>query len=274
MSMRRRVGDMKGLRIVIKGAGEMATGIACRLYTANITNILMLETRQPLAIRRTVAFSESVYNREVEVEGTKAVLVEDLRDLPRLWEEECIGVMVDPQWKAVYDLKPDVVIDAIMAKKNLGTKMDEAGLVIGVGPGFVASHDVHMVVESNRGHNLGKVIYEGSAEPHTGIPGSKMGFTVERVLRAPHAGMVRHVRQIGDIIMKGDVALYVDKTPVASIIDGLLRGLIREMHVEENEKIADIDPGGIKEYCHSITDKARAIGGGVLEAVTQYYTRG
>ncbi|MBA4416779.1 MAG: molybdenum hydroxylase, partial [Syntrophus sp. (in: bacteria)] len=214
VGVRVRIGQMNGLKVVIKGAGEMATGIACRLYTANFTNILMLEIGQPLAIRRTVAFSESVYNREIEVEGTKAVLVQDLEDLPRLWEGECIGVMVDPEWKAVQALKPDVVIDAIMAKKNLGTKRDEAALVVGVGPGFVAPDDVHIVVESNRGHNLGKVIYKGSAEAHTGIPGSTMGFTVERVLRAPHGGMVRHVRQIGDIIMKGDIALYVDKTPV------------------------------------------------------------
>ncbi len=265
---------MKNLKVVIKGAGEMATGIACRLYMANITRILMLEIEHPVAIRRTVAFSESIYEREIEVEGTKAILVEDLRELDRLWGGQHIGVKVDPGWKAIQDLKPDVVIDAIMAKKNLGTKKEEAGLVVGVGPGFVAPHDVHMVVESNRGHNLGKVIYEGSAEPHTGIPGATMGFTVERVLRAPHAGIVRHVRQIGDIIMKGDIALYVDKTPVISKIDGLLRGLIREIHVEENEKVADVDPRGIKEYCHSITDKARAIGGGVLEAVTQYYIRG
>ncbi len=270
----RRIGGMRDLKVVIKGAGEMATGIACRLYTANITRILMLEIENPVAIRRTVAFSESIYEREVEVEGTKAVLVENLKELDRLWEGQRIGVKVDPGWDAVQALKPDVVIDAIMAKKNLGTKKEEAGLVVGVGPGFVAPHDVHMVVESNRGHNLGKVIYEGSAEPHTGIPGSTLGFTVERVLRAPHTGIVRHVRQIGDIIMKGDIVLYTDKTPVVSMIDGLLRGLIREIYVEDNEKVADIDPRGIKEYCHSITDKARAIGGGVLEAVTQYYIRG
>jgi xanthine dehydrogenase accessory factor len=265
---------MNDLKVVIKGAGEMATGIACRLYAANITNIVMLEIANPVAIRRTVAFSESIYDREVEVEGTKAVLVDSLQELDHLWVEKQIGVTVDPEWKTIQTLKPDVVIDAILAKKNLGTKKGEAGLVVGVGPGFVAPHDVHMVVESNRGHNLGKVIYEGSAEPHTGIPGSTMGFTVERVLRAPHAGMVRHVRQIGDIIMKGDIALYVDRTPVVSIIDGLLRGLIREIYVEDHEKVADVDPRGIKEYCHSITDKARAIGGGVLEAVTHYYIRG
>ena len=266
--------NVRGLTIVIKGAGEMATGIACRLYMANLTRILMLEKAEPVAIRRPVAFSESVFTREAEVEGVRAKLVTDCGESEALWDAGSLGVMVDPGWKSITALEPDVVVDAILAKKNLGTTRQEAPLTIGVGPGFTAPGDVHVVVESNRGHNLGRLIHEGAAEPHTGIPGSTMGYTFERVLRAPHAGKVRHEREIGDAVKKGDTILYVDGAPVAALIDGVLRGLIREIHVAGNEKVADIDPRGQKEYCYTITDKARAIGGGVLEAVLERFNRG
>ena len=160
-----------------------------------------------------------------------------------------------------------------MAKRNLGTKKIEAPFVIGVGPGFAAPADVHAVVESNRGHNLGRVIYDGAAEPHTGIPGPTMGYTSERVLRSPHDGLVKHVKTLGDSVKKGEIVLYVDETPVHANIDGLLRGLIREIRVKNNEKIGDIDPRGVKEYCFTITEKARAIGGGVLEAIMHEFNK-
>ena len=264
---------MKELKIVIKGAGEMASGIAHRLYMANIKNILLTEIPEPITVRRTVAFSEAIYEKHMKVEGVDAERVTGAAELYDLWKQLKIAVMVDPQWKIIGDLKPHVVIDAIMAKRNIDTtKKGEAPLVIGVGPGFVAPDDVHVVVESNRGHNLGKVIYTGSAEPHTGIPGSTMGYTTERVLRAPHDGKVRHAKQIGDSAENGDIILYVDKTPVYAGINGLLRGLIRETHVVAHEKIGDIDPRGVKEYCYTITEKARAIGGGVLEAIMNRYS--
>lgn len=263
---------MKNLRIVIKGAGEMASGIAHRLYMANIKNILLTEIPEPVTVRRTVAFSEAIYEGHMKVEGVDAERLTDTTELYDLWKQNKIGVMVDPQWKIIGDLKPHVVIDAIMAKRNIGTKEGEAPLVIGVGPGFVAPYDVHVVVESNRGHNLGKAIYVGSAEPHTGIPGSTMGYTTERVLRAPHDGIVKHAKQIGDRTENGDIVLYVDKTPVYAGISGLLRGLIRGTHVAAHEKIGDIDPRGVKEYCYTITEKARAIGGGVLEAIMNRYS--
>jgi len=268
---REREGIMGSLRIVIKGAGEMATGIACRLFMANLTNIVMLETPRPLAIRRTVSFSEVVYEGEAEVEGIKAVLMKDLEDLPRLWKREQIGVIVDPEWKTIVALKPDAVIDAIMAKRNLGTRIKEAPLVVGVGPGFNAPEDVHEVVESNGGHNLGRAICKGAAEPHTRIPAIVMDFGVDRVLRPPHAGRIRHVRHPRETVLKGDIVLCVDETPVATKIDGLLRDLIREMDVKENEKLADVDPRGVMEYYCTVTDKARAIGGGALETVMKRY---
>jgi xanthine dehydrogenase accessory factor len=257
---------------LIKGAGEMATGIAHRLHRSNITRLLMTEIREPLTVRRTVAFSEAVAVGVAEVEGVEARLITDLSDLPAVWEAKKVAVIVDPGWQSVQALKPQVVVDAILAKRNLGTTRDEAPLVIGVGPGFEAPDGVHVVVESNRGHDLGRVIYRGAAEEHTGIPGPSMGFTTERVLRSPHGGMVKHVKQIGDTVAKGDVVLYVNTTPVVASIDGIVRGLMREMRAEKGEKVGDIDPRGVQAHCFTITDKARAIGGGVLEAILHHYS--
>jgi xanthine dehydrogenase accessory factor len=261
---------MRDLKIVIKGAGEMATGIACRLFMANLKSLVLTEIPKPISVRRAVAFSETVYEIEKEVEGVKAEYVRNFAEVFSVWKRSNIAVIVDPAWGVINELRPDVVIDAIMAKRNIGTKKNEAPLVIGIGPGFAAPRDVHAVVESNRGHNLGKVIYSGSAEPHTGIPGPTMGYTRERVLRAPNDGMVKHVKDIGDEIKKGDLILYVGETPVYASIDGILRGLIREIDVTAKEKIGDIDPRGVKENCYTIADKARAIGGGVLEAVMHF----
>ena len=262
---------MKNLRIVIKGAGEMATGIAHRLFMANIRMIVMLEIAEPVTVRRTVAFSEAVYEGKMEVEGIRAQCVKNPDELYSVWKAGDIGVIVDPERRLIKDIEPEVVIDATMMKRYTGTKKDEAPLVIGVGPGFVAPEDVHAVVESNRGHNLGKAILNGSAEPHTGIPGATMGYTTERVLRAPHAGVIRHVKQIGDMVSIGDLIMYMDETPVYAPIGGMLRGLMREIRVAENKKIGDIDPRGITEYCYTITEKARAIGGGALEAIMHFY---
>ena len=267
----KRLGD---LVVVIKGAGEMASGIAHRLFMANIRHILMTDIAEPICVRRTVAFSESIYEGRMAVEGVEAERLETADEILETWKKGKIGVIVDPTWSVVKSLRPDVVVDAIMAKRNLGTKKEEAPLVIGVGPGFTAPEDVHIVVESNRGHHLGRTIYEGSAEPHTGIPGPTMGYTKERVLRSPKAGLVRHEREIADMVTEGDIVLFVDDMPVKTPISGMLRGLIREITVSENEKIGDVDPRGVAEYCSTITEKARAIGGGVLEAVLHIYNEG
>lgn len=264
--------NMRDITVLIKGAGEMATGIACRLFMANITRIVMTEIGRPITVRRTVAFSEAVYEGRVKVEGVTAELIHSIKEVESAWKERRIAVLIDPKWKLLNTLKPDVVIDAIMAKKNLGTKKDEAPLVIGVGPGFRAPDDVHVVVESNRGQDLGRVMYKGSAESHTGIPGPVMGYTKERVLRSPRAGTVKHVnKNIGDRVKKGEIVAYVNKTPVEAPFDGVLRGLIREIKVPANEKIGDIDPRGKKQWCYTITEKARAIGGGVLEGIMHAY---
>jgi len=258
------------LRVVIKGAGEMATGIAHRLYMAGIRQIVMTDIAQPLTVRRTVAFSEAIFNGIQEVEGVKASYVSDIEEIPKVWREGKIAVIIDPEWNIIKALKPYVVVDAIMAKRNLGTSKKEAPIVIGVGPGFSAPEIVHAAVESNRGHNLGRVYYKGGTQAHTGIPGAVMGHTTDRVLRAPHKGIVRHVKSIGDLVKKGETLMFVDNTPIVAPFDGVLRGLIREIAVEKNEKIGDVDPAGIAEYCYAITEKARAIGGGVLEAIMHY----
>ena len=265
-----RLGNLK---IVMKGAGDVASGIAHRLFKANFTHILMTEIPEPLSVRRSVSFCEAVWEGAMEVEGVRAELIDNLGALTGVWERHCIAVIVDPRWTVIETLKPDVVIDAVMAKKNIGTKPQEAPLVIGVGPGFSAPEDVHAVVESNRGHNLGRTIYRGSAEPYTGVPGSVLGFTTERVLRSPAAGKVRHAKKIGDYIKKDEIVLYVGDVPVRGPFDGVLRGLIREIEVAAGEKIGDIDPRGLAEYCTTISDKARAVGGGVLEAVMHAVNR-
>jgi xanthine dehydrogenase accessory factor len=261
---------MEDLSIVIKGGGEMASGIAHRLFMANINRICMTEIESPLCVRRTVSFCEAVFTGEMEVEGVVGKLVRNRAELAEAWVYRKIGVIIDPSWRIIADLKPEVVIDAIMAKRNLGTGKYEAPLVIGVGPGFSAPDNVHVVVESNRGHNLGRAIYHGAAEPHTGMPGLTAGFSRERVLRSLHEGMVRHVKSIGDTVMKGETVLYVDVTPVPAGIDGVVRGLIREIWVRANEKVGDIEPRGDVRYDQTISDKARAIAGGVLEAVMHH----
>ena len=263
----------EAITIVIKGAGEMASGIAHRLFKSGLTNICMTEIERPAAVRRSVAFCEAVYLASVEIEGVRASLVRDLPHLKDAWRQRRLGVLVDPEWRIVADLRPDIVIDAIMAKRNLGTNREEAPLVVAVGPGFLAPRDVHAVVESNRGHNLGRVILSGAAEPHTGVPGSVAGYTTERVLRSPRQGAVRHLKSIGDAVKKGDVVLYVDDAPVPASIDGIVRGLIREIPVSKGRKLGDIDPRGNVALCYTISDKARAIAGGVLEAVVGWISR-
>jgi xanthine dehydrogenase accessory factor len=259
--------DMKDLTIAILGAGEMATGIAHRLYSSNLKRIVMSDIAAPIAVRRKVSFCEAVYEKKMTVEGLKGVLVADLSDLSAVWDDGAIGILVDENASFVPVLKPDVVIDATMMKRPKGPMTSMAPLVVGMGPGFHAPDQVHVVVESNRGHDMGRVIYDGEAEPFSGIPGTISGFTSERVLRAPHDGKVRTVRDIGDTVKKGDLVLYVDDTPVYAGVDGMVRGLIRPIKVPQNEKVGDVDPRGTDINCRTISEKARALAGGVLEAI-------
>lgn len=258
--------------ISIKGAGEIASAVAWRLYMANMRNIFMMECSKPLAVRRRVSFCEAVYDGTNEVENVKAVLCHDVHEIKRCWQNETIAVSVDPTWKMLTQLPINVVVDAVLAKQNLGTTMDEAQLVIGLGPGFIAGHDVDVVVETNRGHNLGRIFLAGSAEPNTGIPGNINGYTEQRVLRAPVEGRFISSKKIGDFVEKGEVLGKVDKMEVAAQISGILRGLIRpNSDVRKGLKIGDIDPRGEQDYCYTISDKARAISGSVLEAILRVF---
>lgn len=258
--------------MVIKGAGEMASAVAWRIYKSNIRQILMIETPSPRAVRREVSFCEAVLDGRQTVEGVEACKADNETAVREAWAREQIAVVVDPVWKMLDRFEPHVVIDAILAKKNLGTNMDEAPLVIGLGPGFVAGQDVHFVIETNRGHNLGRVISSGAAEPNTGIPGPIGGYTEERVLRAPCDGEFKARCAIGDQVKKGDAVATVAADTVQAEIDGVLRGLIRSpSHVRRGLKLGDIDPRGNVDYCHTISDKARAISGSVLEAILRIY---
>ncbi len=262
------------LTVLIRGAGEMASGVAHRLYRCHF-KVCMLEIPQPLAVRREVSFCEAIYEGKKKVEGVQATFIQSPEEIPSLWERKEIPILIDPDGRKTIDfLKPDIVIDAIMAKKNIGTKIDDASLVIGLGPGFIAGKDVHMVIETNRGHHLGKVILEGSAEPDTGVPGDIGGYTVERVLRTPRKGIFRAQSSIGDRVTKGSVVAVVEDYPVIAQINGVIRGLLRDgIEVQRGMKVGDIDPRGKKEYCYTISEKARAIAGGVLEGILYWFNR-
>ncbi|NOX33091.1 MAG: EF2563 family selenium-dependent molybdenum hydroxylase system protein [Deltaproteobacteria bacterium] len=264
--------NLTKLIIAVKGAGEMATGIACRLFQSNFKNIFMMEIKNPMAVRRQASFSEAIHDDKITVEGVEAKKAFQADDIRTAWENDCIPVMVDPDWECIKVIRPHVVIDAIIAKKNLGTNMLEAPLVIGLGPGFEAGRDVHMAIETNRGHNLGRLILKGQPEPNTGTPGNIAGYTSERVLRAPCSGIFKSSLSIGTLVKKNDVIGHVDNQPVISQINGVLRGKIRNnTMVNEKLKIGDIDPRGNRLYCNTISEKARAIGGSVLEAVLKKY---
>ena len=265
---------IKDLIIAIKGAGEMATGVAWRLFQSNFRNIFMMEIENPIAVRRQVSFCEAIHDEKIIVEGVEAIKIFQPGNIGTAWDSTRIPVVVDPDWKFIKAIRPHVVIDAIIAKKNLGTNLSEASLVIGLGPGFKAGRDVHMVIETNRGHNLGRVILDGCAEPNTGTPGNINGYTKERVLRSPCSGIFKSSLTIGSIVKQNDVVGDVDGKPVVAQIYGVIRGQIRNnTMVKEHLKIGDIDPRGNRQHCTTISEKARAIGGSVLEAILRKYNQ-
>ena len=252
--------------VVLKGGGDLATGIAHRLQRCGF-RLVITEIGQPTVIRRSVAFANAVYNGEMTVEEVTAVLTKP-EQIESCWQRGTIPVVIDPACQIRHQLNPWGLVDAILAKTNLGTSRGDAQVVVGVGPGFAAGQDVHRVVETMRGHDLGRVITCGSAHPNTGVPGDIGGYTLERLVKAPCAGVFRSVRSIGDVVRAGEVLAYVDESAVTGQIDGVLRGLLYDgLHVTAGMKIGDIDPRAKVEHCWSFSDKARAIGGGVLEAL-------
>lgn len=258
------------MKILIRGAGDLATGIASRLYGAG-HQILMTEIEVPLTVRRTVALSRAVYEGSARIEEMEGFLAEDRKSALAVMERGDIAVMTDPGMVCRKWFQPDVVVDAILAKKNLGTEITDAPFVVGVGPGFTAGHDCNCVVETKRGHTLGNIIWRGSAIPNTGVPGNVGGYTIERLIRAGADGRIEPKVQIGDYVERGQIVALTGGVPVYAQMSGIVRGMLQEgVHVWKNLKIGDIDARTEVSHCYTISDKARAIGGGVLEAVTGF----
>ena len=294
--------------VIVRGAGDISTGTIHRLFRAGF-ELLVLEAERPSAIRRKVAFSEAVYDGRATVEGALAVRIGSAEEAARCRADGHIPLIVDPEGDSIALLKPDVVVDAILAKRNLGTRMDMAPLTIGLGPGFEAGRDVHFVIETMRGHDLGRIISKGSAAPNTGIPGTVGGYGRERVIRAPGAGIFRDGKDIGSFVRAGEVIGRIEvpgsgtgavgttgaevpgsatgavgttgaevpgsgmeTVEVRTVLTGVLRGIIRDGYpVTEGFKLADVDPRKEEQKnCFTISDKARCIAGSVLELVCAY----
>ncbi len=256
--------------ILIRGAGDIASGIALRLHHAHF-QIAMTDLPNPTAIRRTVCFSQAIVNGVMKIEDVTARFAHTAAEARKILADGEIAVLADPNADCKSELRPDALVDAILAKRNLGTKRADAPCVIGVGPGFTAGEDCHAVIETMRGHTLGRVITEGAAIPNTNIPGLIGGFAGERVLRAPADGIFRAALEIGAMVRQGDLAATVNGEPMYCQLDGILRGLLADgTPVHRGMKAGDVDPRGERGYCYLVSDKALAIGGGVLEAILHF----
>jgi xanthine dehydrogenase accessory factor len=256
----------KNIRILIKGGGDLATGVATRLYHAGFP-LVMTETPTPTMIRRAVSFGSAIYEGQITVEGVTAIK-STLAEVEDHINQGRIPVIIDPAGKTAARWSPVVLIDAIMAKSNTGVRLSDAPLVIGLGPGFHAGQDCHFVIETSRGHRLGRIISAGAALPNTGVPGSIEGKTSNRVLRAPSIGYLIPYAAIGDRVKGGEVIAVVGEQPVVAPFDGVVRGLVHpSVPLTPGFKIGDVDPRGIPEHCFTISEKSFALGGGVLQVI-------
>ncbi|MFN8374609.1 MAG: selenium-dependent molybdenum cofactor biosynthesis protein YqeB [Anaerolineae bacterium] len=252
---------------VVRGGGDLASGVIYRLHRAGFP-VMVTELAHPLLVRRAVSFGEAVYAGEITIEGVSARRAKDISEAQVILADDEVAVLVDAPGQAITALKPAIVVDARMAKVNLDSLIDDAPLVIALGPGFDAGVDCHAVIETNRGHNLGRVIWQGKPEPDTGTPGNIQGVTHSRILRAPKDGYVVAYAAIGDQLKTGALIAQVAGEMLVAPFDGVLRGLVHEqVHVSAGMKIGDLDPRAERENCFTISDKSLAIGGGVLEAV-------
>jgi xanthine dehydrogenase accessory factor len=255
--------------IVIKGAGDLATGVAWRLHSAGFP-VVLLEREAPLAVRRAASFAEAVPLGRQTVEGLTAVRIDSPGDVEAALRRGDIPVLVDPDAASLPLLHPSALVDATMSKRNLGTRLGDAPVVIALGPGFEAGADCHAVIETDRGPNLGRAIYRGAAAPNTGTPGEVNGVRDERVVRAPAKGWFSQIREIGEVCEPMSIlgVVHPGGWPVVAQCSGVIRGLIRHgTAVDRNLKLGDIDPLGRFELCTRISDKALAVAGGVLEAM-------
>lgn len=254
--------------VVVRGGGDIATGTICKLYNCGF-KVIVAEIGCPSSIRRKVSFSEAIYEGECVVEDIKCVFAKNIESAYKILEENNIPIIIDEECKILSEVKPTVLVDAILAKKNLGTTIDMAPITIGLGPGFTAGVDVDVVIETMRGHDLGTVIYSGSAKANTGVPGLIAGCAEDRVLHSPSAGIINNLYDIGDNVKEGQVIAKIGDIGVYASITGLLRGIIRNGYlVTQGLKIADIDPRKDQyNNCFTVSDKARCIAGSVLEAI-------
>ena len=256
--------------ILIRGAGDIASGIAVRLFRCGFT-LAMTDLSKPTSIRRTVCFSEAILYGTYTVENITAERAETKADADQIWARGHIPVFADDEGTALSLLQPDAVVDARLAKVNLGTSITDAPIVIAVGPGFTAGQNCHAVVETQRGHYLGRAIYTGAAAPNTGVPGNIGGYTVERIIRSPKTGIFHPLRAIGDQVQADEVVAYVDDAPVTCLIGGTLRGILPEgIRGHEGMKSGDVDPRCQLDHCRCASDKALSVGGGVLEALLHF----
>lgn len=256
--------------VLIKGAGDLATGSAIRLHRAGL-QVVMTDIERPTAVRRTVALCQCIYDGAATVEGVTARRAADAQEARSILAAGDIPVLIDPQAGILGQLPFDGVVDAILAKKNLNTKMSDARAVIALGPGFTAGADCHGVVETMRGHDLGRLLTEGSAIPDTGVPGVIGGYARERIIRASADGFFEPVAKIGDIVAEGDLVARVDGTPVYALMPGMVRGMLPVgLPVKKGMKAGDIDPRCELRHCFTVSDKARAIAGGVLEGLDRF----
>ena len=259
--------------VIVRGAGDISTGTIHRLFRAGFP-VLALESERPSAIRRWVAFSEAVYDGTATVEGVTAERIDEPEEAGDALAKGRVPLLVDPAGESIRRLRPAAVVDAILAKRNLGTSMDMAALTIALGPGFEAGRDAHYVIETMRGHDLGRIIASGSAAPNTGVPGVIAGYGIERVIHAPAAGVFRMLRDIGSVVEAGEAVGSITtpegEVPVCAKIAGLLRGILRDGYpVPKGFKLADVDPRlDQQKNCATISDKARCIAGSVLELVS------
>ena len=253
--------------VLIRGGGDLASGVAVRLHRAGF-EVLITELAEPLVVRRKVSFGEVIPEGRVSVEGIRGEFISDPSTAKRVINSGNIPVLIDPDLRCLEVIKPDVVVDARMRKKPPQEGKELASLVVGLGPGFIAGENCHAAVETNRGHNLGRVLWVGAPEEDTGIPGEVLGYSAERVLRAPTNGRLHTRVEIGKLLEKGSLIADIEGQEVLAPFNGILRGLLRDgTIVQAGLKIGDLDPRVDPNLCKLVSDKSRAIGGGVLEAI-------
>lgn len=264
---------MLDLTVLIFGAGELASGVAHKLARSHL-RVCLTETPEPLAVIRGVAFSEALYDGEKEVEGLIAKKVGSLQEAWQAWKENKLPLFIDPEGRINKELHPQVLVDARMAKRNLGLSIKDAPLVIGLGPGLHAGKDAHVVVETIHTDDAGRLIYQGVATADTGIPTVRGGYSYARLLRAPEEGPMVLRKNIGDILSQGDLVAFINLKPIQAECAGVLRGLLRNgQKVKKGTKVGEIDPLARPEDCYKIRGHPRVIAGGVLEAILNHYNR-